>query len=192
VGNDLNANQKDLLIVTGANQGGKSTFLRSVGLSQLMMQAGMFVPAQSFCSDLVDGLFTHYQREEDVTMKRGKLDEELTRMSHTVDISKPNSLLLCNESFAATNEREGSEIARQITSALVECGIKVVFVTHLYEFARGVYNKKLPNEIFLRAERRADGARTFRIVEGEPLQSSYGIDLYKKVFSSECPRVVQA
>jgi DNA mismatch repair ATPase MutS len=192
VGNDLDANNKDLVIITGANQGGKSTFLRSVGLSQLMMQAGMFVPAQSFCSDLVDGLFTHYQREEDVTMKRGKLDEELTRMSHTVDISKPNSLLLCNESFAATNEREGSEIARQITSALVECGIKVVFVTHLYEFARGVYNKKLPNAIFLRAERRADGARTFRIVEGEPLQSSYGIDLYKKVFSSECPRVVQA
>ena len=49
VGNDANADNKDLVIVTGANQGGKSTFLRSVGLAQLMMQCGMFVPADSFC-----------------------------------------------------------------------------------------------------------------------------------------------
>jgi DNA mismatch repair ATPase MutS len=176
------------VIITGANQGGKSTFLRSVGLSQLMMQAGMFVPAQSFCSELFDAVFTHDQREEDVTMKRGKLDEELNRMNHMVDTIGRNSMLLLNEAFAATNEREGSEIARQITSALVERGIKVFFVTHLYQFARGVYDKKMANAIFLRAERRADGARTFRVVEGEPLQTSYGIDLYKKVFSSECPR----
>jgi DNA mismatch repair ATPase MutS len=186
-GNDLDANNKDIVIITGANQGGKSTFLRSIGLAQLMAQAGMFVPAQSFCSELFTALFTHYQREEDVTMKRGKLDEELNRMSQMADIIKRNSLLLCNESFAATNEREGSEIARQITSALLESGIKVFFVTHLYEFARSVYDKKMINAIFLRAERRADGVRTFRVVEGEPLQTSYGIDLYNKVFGSECP-----
>jgi DNA mismatch repair ATPase MutS len=102
------------------------------------------------------------------------------------DIIKRNSLLLCNESFAATNEREGSEIAGQITGALVESGIKVFFVTHLYEFARGVYDKKMANAMFLRAERRADGVRTFRVLEGEPLQTSYGDDLYKRVFNAEC------
>ena len=48
VGNDLNADNKSLVIITGANTGGKSTFLRSVGLAQLMMQAGMFVPAETF------------------------------------------------------------------------------------------------------------------------------------------------
>ena len=46
VGNDVNADNKDLVIITGANQGGKSTFLRSIGQAQLMMQAGMFVPAE--------------------------------------------------------------------------------------------------------------------------------------------------
>ena len=50
VGNDANADRQDLVMVTGANQGGKSTFLRSVGLAQLMMQCGMFVPAEAFCS----------------------------------------------------------------------------------------------------------------------------------------------
>jgi len=51
VGNNINADGKDLVIITGANQGGKSTFLRSLGLAQLMMQCDMFVPAESFTAD---------------------------------------------------------------------------------------------------------------------------------------------
>jgi hypothetical protein len=170
--------------ITGANQGGKSTFLRSIGLAELMMQCGMFVPAQSFCANVCNGLFTHYKREEDVTMKSGKLDEELNRMSDIADQITPNSMLLFSESFAATNEREGSEIARQIVCALLEKRIKVFFVTHLYEFAHGFYDKKMQDAFFLRAERQPDGARTFKLVEGEPLQTSYGEDLYNKIFNS--------
>jgi hypothetical protein len=139
VGNDVNADNRNLVIITGANEGGKSTLLRSIGLSQLMMQAGMFAPAESFSSDVCDGLFTHYKREEDVTMKSGKLDEELSRMSDIVDKLTSSSMLLFNESFAATNEREGSEIARQIMCGLLEKRIKIFFVTHLYEFAHGFY-----------------------------------------------------
>lgn len=182
VGNDARADHKDLVIITGANQGGKSTLLRSIGLSQLMMQCGMFVPAESFCSNICEGVFTHYKREEDVTMRSGKLDEELSRMSDIVDNLKPNSLVLFNESFAATNEREGSEIARQIVSALVEKHVKVFFVTHLYAFAHGMYGRQMENAMFLRAERQAGGERTFRTIEGPPLQTSYGEDLYNNIF----------
>jgi len=187
MGNDVNADQKDLVIITGANQGGKSTFLRSIGQAQLMMQAGMFVPAESYSSEVCFNLFTHYRREEDTTMKSGKLDEELVRMSGIADNVTPNSMVLFNESFSATNEREGSEIAGQITRALVEKGVKVFFVTHLYEFAHGLYGRMMKNAIFLRAERMPDGTRTFRLIEGEPLQTSYGEDLYHNVFKSECP-----
>lgn len=182
VGNDEAADHKDLIMITGANQGGKSTFLRSIGLAQLMMQSGMFVPAESFCANICDGLFSHYKREEDVTMESGKLDEELGRMSDIVDHIRPNSLILFNESFAATNEREGSEIARQIVSALLEKGIKVFFVTHLYELAHGFYAQNRDNALFLRAERQADGSRTFKLTAGKPLQTSYGEDLYQRVF----------
>lgn len=182
VSNDLNADDKDLVMITGANQGGKSTFLRSIGVSQLMMQCGMFVPAETFCSNICEGIFTHYKREEDTTMKSGKFDEELSRMSDIVDELKPNSMLLFSESFAATNDREGSEIARQIVCALLDKQIKVFFVTHLYEFAHDLYEKDTENAIFLRAERQPDGGRTFKLIEGEPLQTSYGEDLYNKIF----------
>ncbi len=185
VGNDVDADNKNLVIITGANQGGKSTFLRSIGLAQLMMQCGMFVPAESFSSNICDGLFTHYKREEDPTMKSGKLDEELSRMNDIVDKITPNSMVLLDESFAATNEREGSEIARQIVSALVEKRIKVFFVTHLYEFAYGFFDKNTGNALFLRAERQTEGERTFKLIKGEPLQTSYGEDLYNIIFGTD-------
>jgi len=184
VGNDVKADNKDLVVITGANQGGKSTFLRSIGLAQLMMQCGMFAPAESFSANVCDGIFTHFKREEDVTMKSGKLDEELSRMSEITDHLTSNSMLLFNESFAATNEREGSEIARQITSALLEKGIKVFFVTHQFEFAHSFYDQNMETAIFLRAERQADGTRTFKLIEGEPWQTSYGEDLYNRIFGT--------
>ncbi len=184
VGNDLCAEDKGLVIITGANQGGKSTFLRSIGLAQLMMQCGMYVPAESFSANLCGRLFTHFKREEDTTMKSGKLDEELARMSTIVDEIRPDCMVLFNESFAATNEREGSEIARQIVSALLEVRVKVFFVTHLYTFAHGLFESRRQNVTFLRAEREEDGRRTFRLVEGEPLQTSYGEDLYGEVFGA--------
>lgn len=182
VGNDTNADNKDLVFITGANQGGKSTFLRSIGQAQLLMQCGMFVPAESFSAALCEGLFTHYRREEDSSMKSGKLDEELVRMSTIVDNIKPNSIVLFNESFSTTNEREGSEIARQITSALLERHIKIFFVTHQYEFAHGFYIHRMENILFLRAERKEGGGRTFKLIEGEPLQTSFGEDVYWEIF----------
>jgi hypothetical protein len=183
VGNDVNADTKALLIITGPNTGGKSTFLRSIGLAQLMMQAGMFVPAESFCSSLCNGLFTHYKREEDAGMESGKFDEELRRMSEIVDHIEPHSMVLFNESLASTNEREGSEIARQIIAALVETGASIFFVTHMYELAHGLYDRKIRCALFLRADRSTDGARTFKLIEGEPLRTSFGEDLYGKIFA---------
>jgi DNA mismatch repair ATPase MutS len=183
VGNETDADGKNLVVITGANQGGKSTFLRSIGLAQLMMQSGMFVPAQFFSANLCDRLFTHYKREEDTTMKSGKLDEELSRMNEIVDALTPTALVLFNESFAATNEREGSEIAGQIVRALLEKQIKSFFVTHLYEFAHSVFEHGSSEVLFLRAEREADGARTFKLIEREPLETSYGADLYRAIFA---------
>jgi len=182
VGNDLEAEGKQLVIVTGANEGGKSTFLRSIGQAQLMLQAGMFVPAEALDADVCTGVFTHFKREEDASMTSGKLDEELSRMSEIADVVGPGGLLLCNESFASTNEREGSEIARQVVRALLDAKVKVVYVTHLFDLADSLYREQLGTALFLRAERRPDGTRTFRMLTGEPLPTSYGEDSYRRVF----------
>jgi DNA mismatch repair ATPase MutS len=182
VGNDVAGDGTSLIMITGANQGGKSTLLRSLGLAQLMMQAGMFVGATSFRASVCTGVFTHYKREEDAAMTGGKLDEELARMSEIADEITPNSVLLCNESFASTNEREGSEIARQVVRAMLDRQIRVIFVTHMYDLASSYYDQQLDSALFLRAERQPDGRRTFKLKDGKPLPTSYGEDSYRRIF----------
>ena len=169
-------------MITGANQGGKSTLLRSLGVAQLMMQSGMFVGAQSLRASVCAGVFTHYKREEDATMESGKLDEELRRMSEIADRIGPHCLLLCNESFASTNEREGSEIARQVVRAMLDKQVRVLLVTHMYDLAHSFHAQQLDTALFLRAEREPDGRRTFKVLEGEPLPTSYGEDSYRRIF----------
>ena len=187
VGNEVNADGKSLVMITGANQGGKSTLLRSIGLVHLMMQAGMFVGARSFRAGVCNGVFTHYKREEDTAMESGKLDEELRRMSEIVGQITRHSILLCNESFASTNEREGSEIARQVVRAMLHKQIKVFFVTHMYDLAHSLHAQQLDNALFLRAERQPGGQRTFKLVEREPLPTSYGKDSYQRIFGTAEP-----
>jgi hypothetical protein len=178
VGNDVDADGKSLVIITGANSGGKSTFLRSVGLAQLMMQCGMFVAAVAYRANVSCGIFTHFTREEDASMTSGRLDEELLRMSAIADQIRPNCVVLFNESFAATNEREGSEIGRQIVRALLEADIKVFFVSHQFDFAEGFHRQHADSTLFLRAERQPNGERNYKLAVADPLPTSFGEDLY--------------
>ncbi len=182
VGSDIAADGKLLILVTGANQGGKSTFLRALGIAYMMTQAGLFAPAEEFSVGVATGIFTHYKREEDTTMTSGKFDEELSRMSQIASQIRPGCVLLCNESFSSTNEREGSQIGSEVIHALVASGIRVCLVTHLFELARTFLNDASVQSLYLRAQRGEDGSRTFRIVEGEPLRTSHGQDLYRQIF----------
>jgi len=184
VGNDVESEGTPLVVITGPNTGGKSTFLRSVGLAQLMLQGGMYVPAESYSGSLCDSLLTHFKKEEDVGMTSGKFDEELGRMSQIVDHLTPHAVILFNESFAATNEREGSEIAREIVTALLDRGARAFYVTHMYDLAHGFFEKSGGKALFLRAGREASGTRTFKLDVGEPLPTSYGEDLYNNIFLS--------
>ena len=105
-------------------------------------------------------------------------------MSVIVDHLTPDGLVLLNESFASTNEREGSEIARQIVRALLESGTKVCYVTHMFDLADGFHREPPAPTLFLRAERLSDGERTYRLIEGEPLPTSFGEDIFRRVFES--------
>ena len=185
VGNTCSFKHKDLLIVTGANQGGKSTFLRSIGIAQVMMQCGLPVAARSYSSGLFPKIFVHFTRREDSEMNSGRLDEELGRMSKIVDEIGDDSLILLNESFATTTEKEGSVIAYDIIKALSEAGVRILTVTHLLSFARRIYEESVQNNDtgieFLSAERKDDGTRTFKMIRHEPELTSFGLDLYDEI-----------
>lgn len=189
VGNTCGIDDRLLLIVTGANQGGKSTFLRSIGVAQVLMQSGLMVAAESYESGIFPRLFTHFTRREDSAMNSGRLDDELRRMNQIVEqIAErggDGSLVLLNESFATTTEKEGSVIAYDIIRALTEAGVKVLTVTHLLSFAQRVYdengNRSGTEVEFLCAERLENGTRTFRMIQHAPEMTSFGLDLYDEI-----------
>ena len=182
VGNDIAADGKRLVVLTGANQGGKSTLLRGIGLAQLMLDAGIFVTAESYEGSTSTGLVTHYRREEDAGLEHGKLDDELDRMSAIVDRLVPGTVVLLDESFASTNEREGAEIAHGVVVSLLDAGIRVYYVTHLFSLADRLAETKDSDHLFLRAQRSAEGSRTFRLEPGAPEPTSHARDLHEQFF----------
>ncbi len=192
VGNTCTLDRKNLLIVTGANQGGKSTFLRSIGIAQVMMQCGMPVAAKSFRSGIYPRIFVHFTRREDSSMNSGRLDEELGRMNRIVENIGDGSLVLLNESFATTTEKEGSVIAYDIVRALNEAGVKVLMVTHLLSFAKRVYGETKDDPesavAFLSAERKPDGVRTYRMIPHVPEMTSFGLDLYEEIVEKKAAK----
>lgn len=184
VGNELADENISLVIISGTNQGGKTTTLRSIGQAQLMMDAGMYTFADKYQGPIYDQICTHFKREEDTDLTSGKLDNELFRMSRIVQNLKAKSLVLMNESFSSTNEHEGSQINAQVVSGLVNSGSTVVSVTHQFEFSKMLSLNDDIEPIFLRPERDTDGHRNFKLLKGTPLKTSYGIDIYDKVFGS--------
>lgn len=189
VGNTCDIQDKMLLIVTGANQGGKSTFLRSIGIAQVMMQCGLPVSAVAYESGIFPQFFTHFTRREDSAMNSGRLDEELGRMNQIIEHLGEQSMILLNESFATTTEKEGSVIAYDIIRALKEADVKILTVTHLLSFAQRMYDESGANPEagveFLCAERLEDGKRTFRMIQHAPELTSFGLDLYEELIGQD-------
>lgn len=169
------------LIVTGANQGGKSTFLRSLGIAQVLCQAGMFVPAKKYPLHAYRDVFTHFTRREDAAMNMGKFEEELKRMEGILRHAGENTLILLNESFATTTEVTAFQIAMDLLHTCLEHEVTVWMVTHITKFAKELYQEKWPDVLFLSAGRRAENEIRFQMYEKTPGDTSYGLELYEQM-----------
>ncbi|WP_309119402.1 hypothetical protein [Paenibacillus sp.] len=183
IGNDVTGGSACLLIVTGANQGGKSTFLRSIGLAQLMMQCGMFVPASRFEANVCDRIVTYFAGSES-QFAGGTLEDELRGLNRLVEHSTPHSLLLMNEPFAAIAERDGAAVGRHWLAACCELQLKVVLVSHNFELANWAFEERSPRALFLSPERNEDGRRTYRMNCCRPVRSSFGEDLFRRLIEN--------
>jgi hypothetical protein len=180
-GNDIHALGRGLVVVTGANGGGKSTLLRAIGLAQVMLQAGLPVAATSFAADLRSGVLTHFVRDDEAPGREGRLDEELGRLALVLEDADMGSMVLLNETLSTANEREGTEIALGVVTALADAGVRVWYVTHLHGLASRLEDERGGSVLFLRAERGTAGVRSFLVTEAKPLATAFGMDVYRRV-----------
>lgn len=136
VKNDVAMNdQGRIFIITGPNQGGKTTFTRAVGMAQVLFQAGLYVPGTKARMSPVDKLFTHFPKEEERRVDEGRLGEELRELSDIVDCITPYSMVLLNESLSSTSAYDSLVICENLMKAFRTIGLRVIFSTHLHELA---------------------------------------------------------
>ncbi len=124
-----------VLVITGPNQGGKTTFTRAIGQLYYLTALGCSVPGRSARLHLAGGIYTHFNREEDLSTLSSRLQEELVRLHHILSKAGPQSLVLINEIFASTTLEDGLWLGRKMMEALGRIGCTAVCVTFLDELS---------------------------------------------------------
>jgi DNA mismatch repair protein MutS len=136
VGNDIELTEPQrILVVTGPNQGGKTTFARMFGQRHLLASLGLPVPAQRACLVLPDRILVHFEREERLESLRGKLDDELVRVRDLLAQARDRSLLVMNESFSSTTLADSLFIGTKVLERVSDLGALCVYVTFVEELA---------------------------------------------------------
>lgn len=136
VTNDVDLSGRErIIVVTGPNQGGKTTFARMVGQLHHLASLGCPVPGTALRVSSFDRLFTHFEREEDIETQRSKLEDDLVRIHAIVEGATDRSVVIMNESLASTTVSDALELGRQVLGMLIERGVVGVFVTFLDELA---------------------------------------------------------
>ncbi len=173
-----------IFVLTGPNQGGKTTYTQAIGLAQVLAQAGLHVPARQARLSPADGIYTHFPIEEQPQAGTGRLGEEAQRLHDIFARATPYSLVLLNEALTSTSPGESLYLAREVLRALRRLGARAIYATHLHELAAGVsaLNAELPGDSLVvslvsLAEEDGDAPlsfrQTYRIVPGPPRGHSY-------------------
>jgi DNA mismatch repair protein MutS len=184
IANDLYLSAGDdgpnLLLITGPNMGGKSTYLRQAAMLVLMAQMGSFVPAESMRYGLVDRIYTRIGASDNVARGRSTFMVEMTETATILNTATRRSLILLDEMGRGTATFDGLSLAWATVEYLhAETGARTLFATHYHELT--MLAEKLPRARNLRVgvKETGDGIVFLHHIEPGPASKSYGIEVAK-------------